>query len=74
MCVLAPADYERTVSQLTFSPTMDVDTVTVTIFNDGIHEDNETVIGNLRNPDAQTILNPSTAVVTIIDDVDRKLI
>ncbi len=72
---LAPADYEMTVSQLTFSPTMDVDTVAVTIFNDAIHEDNETFIGNLpiASADPQTILNPSTAVVTIIDDIDRKL-
>jgi hypothetical protein len=74
MCALAPADYERTVSQLTFSPTMDVNTVPVTIFNDVIHENNETFLGNLRNPDPQTILNPSTALVTIIDDIDRKLI
>ena len=74
MCILTPADYERTVRQLTFSPTVDVNAVPVNIINDDIHEDNERFFGNLTvDTDQQTILNPDTAVVTILDDIDCKL-
>ena len=75
MCILVPADYERTVRLLTFSPTVNVNPVPVTIFNDNIHEDSERFFGNLAAAaDQPAILNPSTAVVTIIDDNDRKVL
>ena len=71
---LAPADYERTVRSLTFSPTVDVNAVPVTIINDNIHEDSERFFGILAAAaDQPAILNPATAVVTIIDDNDRKV-
>ena len=73
MYILAPADYEVTVRQLTFSPTVNVNPVPVNIINDGIHEDNETFFGNLAAAGQPVDLNPGIAVVTIIDDIDRKL-
>ena len=75
MYVLAPSDYERTVAQLTFSPTVNVNPVPVNIVNDDIHEDNETFFGNLAaDADQPVILNPERAVVTIVDDNDCKVL
>ena len=75
MCVLDPSDYERTVAQLTFSPTVNVNPILVNIVNDDIHEDSETFFGNLAaDVDQPVILNPERAVVTIIDDNDRKVL
>ena len=75
MCILVPADYERTVRLLTFSPTVNVNPVPVIIINDDIHEDSERFFGNLTAAaDQPAILNPATAVVTILDDNDRKVL
>ena len=73
MYVLDTADYERTVRTLTFSPTVNVNSVPVNIFNDDIHEDSETFLGTLSATGQSVILNPDTAVVTITDDIDRKV-
>ena len=73
MYVLDIADYERTVRTLTFSPTVNVNSVPVTIFNDDIHEDSETFLGTLSATGQPVILNPDRAVVTITDDIDRKV-
>ena len=59
---------------LTFSPTVDVDKVTVTIIDDAIHEGNEIFLGLLDPRDQPVITNPDVATVTIIDDNDRKFI
>ena len=75
MCVLDPSDYERTVAQLTFSPTVNVNPIPVNIVSDDIHEDNETFFGNLAaDADQPVILNPEGVVVTILDDNDRKVL
>ena len=73
MYVLDPADYERTVRQLTFSPTVNINPVPVNIINDDIHEDSETFLGTLSATGQPVILNPDTAVVTNTDDIDRKV-
>ena len=73
MYILAPADYDRTVRTLTFSPAMNLNSVAVNIINDDIHEDSETFLGLLTAPGQPVILNPDTAVVTITDDIDRKV-
>ena len=59
---------------LTFSPTVDVNQVTVTINNDDIHEGNEAFLGLLDAQGQPVITNPDVATVTIIDDNDRKFI
>ena len=73
MYVLDPADYERTVRQLTFSPTVNFNPVPVNIINDNIHEDSETFLGTLSTTGQHVILNPDRAVVTITDDIDCKV-
>ena len=59
---------------LTFSPTVDVNQVTVTIIDDDIHEGNEIFLGLLDAQDQPVITNPDVATVTIIDDNECKFI
>ena len=72
--ILDPADYERTVTQLTFSPTVAVNPVSVNIIDDEIHEDSENFFGVLTAPGQPAILNPDRAVVMITDDNDRRFL
>ena len=71
---LDPADYERTVTQLTFSPTVAVNPVSVNIIDDDIHEDSENFFSVLTAPGQPAILNPDRALVTIVDDNDRRFL
>ena len=59
---------------LTFSPTVDVNEVSVNIIDDDIHENSETFFGLLDSQDPSVITNPERATVTITDDNDRKLL
>ena len=74
MYVLAPSDYERTVIQLTFSPTVDVNPVSVNIVNDDIHEDSETFFGNLAvDADQPVDLDPANGIMIISDEDSESL-
>ena len=53
---------------------MDVNPVSVKIIDDDIHEDSENFFGVLTAPGQPAILNPYRAVVTIVDDNDRKFL
>ena len=69
MCVLDPSDYERTVAQLTFSPTVNVNPILVNIVNDDIHEDSETFFGNLAvDADQPVDLDPANGIMIISDE------
>ena len=61
-------DYIVTSSHLTFNATTSSQTVTIPILEDNIFEGSETIIVTLTTADAATILNLSSASVTIEDN------
>ena len=69
----APADYQSTVTTLTFTPAIGSVTVPVVIFRDTIVEGNETFFGHLVDIGDPVILAPQIATVLITEDeVDSK--
>ena len=68
LSLAAPADYESTVSTLTFTPDIGSVTVPVVIFNDTIVEGGETFFGNLEDIGQPVILAPQIATVLITED------
>ena len=71
-------DYVPLTQELTFGPTVKRIDVNVTINDDDIVEFDEVFQGNLAivtmGPDAPMVaLNPDTAMVTILDEVDSML-
>ena len=65
----APADYAASTRSLVFSNATRSQTVTVTIQDDNVVEQQfENFFMNLRTSDAAVIFNPVTANVTIEDD------
>ena len=57
---------------LTFNAAVTSLIVSVPIINDTIAEPDQYFFGNLRNPVGPGDLNPDQAMVTIVDDGDRK--
>ena len=68
-----PADYTRTTTLLTFTPTVNDNRVSVNIVDDDIHEDSEIFFGQLDAQGQPVVTNPDLATVTITDDNDCKL-
>ena len=66
----AGSDYEAASGTLTFAPSDVSETFVVTITNDSLDENNETVNLALSNPQNATLGTPNTAVLTINDDDD----
>ena len=70
----APGDYMAITSmELTFSATVESQTVPITIADGGEVEGNETFSVTLTTSDTAVTLNPMTATVEIQDDGDSKL-
>ena len=67
----APGDFVDPVEiVLQFDSISNSRTVTITIVDDNVLEDDETFFGNLVSTDPQVIAAPRTAVVTIVEDND----
>ena len=64
----AMVDYTVTTSDLTFDVAPSSQTVTIPILEDNIVEGSETIIVTLTSADPASILNPSSASVTIEDN------
>ena len=60
-------DYIVTSSDLAFNATTSSQTVTISILDDNIVEDFETITVTLTSPDPAAIMNPSSASITIED-------
>ena len=67
------ADYTVTRSDLAFNATTSSQTVTISILEDSIVEDSETISVTLTSADPAAILSPPSASVTI-EDNDGKLL
>ena len=65
---LAGNDYLTATGTLTFTPGQTSQTITVTILGDALDELDETVNLTLGNPDPAVLGEPSSAVLTIVDD------
>ena len=73
--LIAGSDYTSPgVVTLTFNSTTTSQTVSVTILDDDILEDNETFVGNLNTTDKMVDINPDTATTIIIEDNNGKLL
>ncbi|MFN2129772.1 MAG: Calx-beta domain-containing protein, partial [Anaerolineae bacterium] len=68
---VAGSDYLAMTGTLTFDPGVTVRTFTVTILNDTLNEDDETVGLTLSNPSNVSLDSPSSATLTIVQDVLR---
>jgi hypothetical protein len=68
---VAGSDYLAKTGTLTFDPGVTVRTFTVTILNDTLNEDDETVGLTLSNPSNVSLDSPSSATLTIVQDVLR---
>ena len=68
-------DYVPLTQELTFGPTVKRIDVNVTINDDDIVEFDEVFLGNLTivTMGPMVVLNPDTAMVTILDEVDSML-
>ena len=66
-------DYPNTSTDLTFKASLPSQAVMVSILNDTVPEDSEYFILSLMSNDPDVILNPVTATVNILDDIDSML-
>ena len=64
------ADYVRTMTPLTFSPTVDVNQLHVAIIDDDIHEDSESFFGVLNAQNQPINISQEEAIITIVDNND----
>ena len=65
---VAPADYDKTIQDLTFDGSTDRNCVTIPIVNDDALEATESFTASLTTSDPAVILNPDLARVDIFED------
>jgi hypothetical protein len=64
----APSDFQVVAGTLTFSPGVNIRTVTVSVLGDRVREANEVFTVNLSNPSANAYIDRAQGVATIVND------